>query len=95
MVKILNILHWILNIALFVLAIVLVLDNIQTVEFNVFGIYSFKLPLIAMAAIFLSLGIVIGFFISFFQKVGLKSEIGKLTKEIELLRKSSNHDSAQ
>ena len=95
MAKILNILHWVLNIALFVLAIVLVLDNIQSVEFNFFGIYRFKLPLIAMAAIFLSLGVVIGFFISFFQKTGLKSQISKLTKEVELLKKSSKHIDVQ
>ena len=87
--KFLNILHWILNIAIFVLAIVLVLDNIQSVEFNFFGIYRVKLPLIAMAAIFLSLGIVIGFFISLFQKINLKSQINKLVKENEILKKSS------
>ena len=93
--KILKILQWILYIAVFVLAVVLTLDNIQAVEFNFFGIYGFKLPLIAMAAVFLGLGVIIGFLLSMFQKIGLKAQIHKLTKEVEELKKSSINTAAR
>lgn len=81
--KIFSVLRWLLRIILLILLIVLVIDNIQTVKFNLFGIYSLQLPLIAIALIFLGLGILFGLVVSFIRTLELKAKINKLQKQID------------
>jgi len=88
--KIWKIFGIILNVILFILALVLVLDNIQPANFNFFGIYQFHLPLIVMLAIFLAIGILIGFLMCLLRRFELKSQLNSLKKEVEQLKKTSS-----
>lgn len=88
--KISQVLHWILRIAVFALILLLVLDNMQAVDFNLLGIYQIKLPLIAIILIVFVLGIILGFLFGMLRGFARKSEIKKLENEIKNL-KSKTH----
>lgn len=81
--KIVKILGWVLRIILLGLLIILIIDNLQTTTFNVFGIYSMTLPLIIITLIFLIIGIAIGLIISLFKTFELKAKINILEKELK------------
>lgn len=72
----------VLRVILFVLLLVLAINNMQSVEFNFLGIYTLKLPLIITIAIFTVLGMLVGMLLGFINNVGLKSQISKLKKQI-------------
>lgn len=84
-----NIIKWIIRIAIFVLVLVLVLNNMQRVQFNFYGIYSWTLPLIVLALIFFIIGIVIGLVYSFIRSFELRSRIKLLRKDLEEARTAS------
>ncbi len=74
------------RIILFILILVLAMNNFQTVEFNLLGIYALKLPLIILVALFLILGILLGVISSFVSKLELKQEIKQLNKQLNKLQ---------
>jgi len=84
--KPLKILNWILRIALFIIILVLVLDNMQTIDFNLFSIYHIKLPLIALVLIFFVIGVLLGLLFGMLRGFASKSDVRKLEKEIDSLR---------
>ncbi|HLX53759.1 MAG TPA: LapA family protein [Aquella sp.] len=84
--KLLKILSWILRIALFIIILVLVLDNMQTIDFNLFSIYHIKLPLIALLLIFFVIGVLLGLLFGILRGFASKSDVRRLEKEIASLR---------
>ena len=72
----------ILRVILFVLLLILAINNMQSVEFNFLGIYTLKLPLIITIAIFTILGLAVGLVLGFINNMGMKSQISKLKKQI-------------
>ena len=89
MYRIANILKWVFWFAVFILALVLILNNYQPVQFNFYGIYSWSLPLILMVFSALVIGIIIGLIYGFGRSLELKLRIRLLKKEIEALK---NHN---
>lgn len=65
------------------LILILVLNNMQKVEFNLYGIYIWNLPLIVILLIALILGAIIGFFLRLVKLTQLKLEIHNLKKQLE------------
>ena len=86
--SIIKICHWILRIALFMLVLILVINNIQTVEFNLYGIYYLKLPLIVLTLIFLFIGLITGILISSFKRLKLKAKISQLESDLHDIKKN-------
>lgn len=86
--SIIKIFHWILRIAIFILVLILVINNMQTVEFNLYGIYYLKLPLIVLSLIFLFIGLVTGILISAFKGLKLKAKISQLENDLHDIQKS-------
>lgn len=80
--KLLKYLNLAIRIILFILVLVLILDNIQIVTFNFFNVYHKTTPLIVLCLIFLILGFAIGYLISILQILELKSKIKKLTSQL-------------
>jgi uncharacterized integral membrane protein len=72
----------VIQIAVFVLLLVLAINNMQTVEFNFFSVYVLKLPLIITLAIFAIGGLLIGLLYGFVNNLALKSQINKLKKQL-------------
>lgn len=84
--KILKVLNWVLRIALFIIILVLVLDNMQSIDFNLFSIYHIKLPLIFLVLIFFVIGILLGLLFGILRGFASKSDLRKLEKEIDNLK---------
>jgi uncharacterized integral membrane protein len=84
--RLLKILNWSLRIGLFIIILVLVLDNMQTIDFNLFSIYHIKLPLIVLILIFFVAGVFLGLLFGILRGFASKSDIRKLEKEITNLR---------
>jgi uncharacterized integral membrane protein len=82
----LKVLNWILRIALFAIILVLVLDNMQTIDFNLFSIWHIKLPLIALLLIFFVIGVLLGLLFGILRGFASKSDVRRLEKEIDRLR---------
>jgi putative membrane protein len=73
-----NIVKWLFRILIFVLILILIIDNIQTVHFNILGIYFLQVPLIVLVLIFFALGVSIGLLMGFMNNMKLKSRIHQL-----------------
>lgn len=86
--SIIKIFHWVLRIAIFLLVLILVINNMQTVEFNIYGIYYLKLPLIVLTLIFLFIGLVTGILISGFKGLKLKAKISQLETDLHDIQKN-------
>lgn len=80
----------ILQVIIFVLLLVLAINNMQTVEFNFFSVYILKLPLIITLAIFAIGGLLIGLLYGFVNNLSLKSQISKLKKQIDKTEEKSS-----
>jgi uncharacterized integral membrane protein len=89
MYRIANILKWVFWFAVFILLLVLILNNSQPVQFNFYGIYSWSLPLILMVFGALIIGIIIGLIYGFGRSLELKLRIRLLKKDLEALK---NHN---
>lgn len=70
----------ILRVIVFIILLVLAINNMQSVEFNFLGIYTLKLPLIITLAIFALGGLMLGMLFGFMNNLNLKSQINKLKK---------------
>lgn len=84
--KPLKILNWIIRIVLFVIILVLVLENRQPADFNLFSIWHIQLPLIALVLIFFVIGMLLGLLFGILRGFASKSDVRKLEKEIDSLR---------
>ncbi|RTL12185.1 MAG: DUF1049 domain-containing protein [Neisseriaceae bacterium] len=88
--NIMKIFKIILQVIIFVLLLVLAINNMQTVEFNFFSVYILKLPLIITLAIFAIGGLLIGLLYGFVNNLSLKSQISKLKKQIDKTEEKSS-----
>lgn len=82
-----KIIRWIIRIVLFILVLVLILNNLQKVQFNFYGLYTWDLPLIALVAAFLLIGIIVGLIFGFMRSLELRSRIKLLKADLEEARK--------
>ena len=80
----------ILRVIVFIILLVLAINNMQSVEFNFLGIYTLKLPLIITLAIFALGGLMLGMLFGFMNNLNLKSQINKLKKQ--LTKQQEAHD---
>lgn len=80
--------RWIVRIVLFILVLVLVLNNMQRVQFNFYGIYTWNMPLIVLGIAFLIVGLLIGILLGFIKTLELRSRIKLLTKDLDSARKA-------
>ena len=80
----------ILRVIVFIILLVLAINNMQSVEFNFLGIYTLKLPLIITLAIFGLGGLLFGMLFGFMNNLNLKSQINKLKKQ--LTKQQETHD---
>ena len=71
------------KIIIFLLLLVLVLNNMQKVEFNLYGVYIWNLPLIVIIMMALILGLLIGFSLRIIKLAELKLQIHNLKKDLE------------
>lgn len=78
-----KILKLIINLVLFVLLLVLALDNKQVVTINFYDIYTFNLPLIIGIVMFVFIGFVIGILYNLTTIMRLKAQIFQLNRKIE------------
>jgi putative membrane protein len=90
--KPLNVLSWILRIVLFIIILVLVLENRQPTDFNLFGIYHLQLPLIALILIFFVIGILLGLLFGLLRGFASKADVRKLEKEVYSLKNTKTID---
>lgn len=72
----------VLRVIVFVILLVLAINNMQTVAFNFLGIYTLQLPLIITLAIFALGGLLIGMLFGFVNNLSLKNQINKLKKQL-------------
>ena len=80
----------ILRVIVFIILLVLAINNMQSVEFNFLGVYTLKLPLIISLAIFALGGLLFGMLFGFMNNLNLKSQINKLKKQ--LTKQQEAHD---
>lgn len=73
-----TIFKWLLRILIFVLILIIIIDNIQTVHFNLLGIYVLQLPLIILVLIFFACGVLCGLLMGLMNSIKLKSRIHQL-----------------
>ena len=92
MTRLLSILKWSFWFIIFILVLVLILNNWQPVQFNFYGIYSWTIPLIIMIFMAFVLGVLIGVIYGIGRTLELKFRIKLLKKDLEALQKT-NHKS--
>ena len=78
-----KIIRWVVRIVLFILVLVLIINNLQKVQFNFYGLYTWDLPLIALAAVFLLIGVIVGLIFGFMRSLELRSRIKLLRNDLE------------
>lgn len=72
----------IINIILFLLILVLCINNSQIVTINLYGVYTLNIPLILALAILATCGFIIGILFNVPRNIKAKSQISKLEKEL-------------
>lgn len=82
--KITNIIIWLLRIIVLIFLIIIAMNNLQLVEFNLLGLIIIKLPLFFSLLLFLVLGFLLGIFYAYFKTVPLKLENYRLTKKLQV-----------
>ena len=80
----------VLRVIVFIILLVLAINNMQAVAFNFLGIYTLQLPLIITLAIFALGGLLIGMLFGFVNNLSLKSQISKLKKQLAKQQESQN-----
>ncbi len=76
-------LRYFIRIVLFILLLVLVLDNLQTVQLSIFGTYIIRLPLIVLVLSFMVIGILIGLIFNLSGRIELKNKLNTLQKTLD------------
>lgn len=77
-----KILRTILKVIIFIILVVLAINNMQSVEFNFLGIYNAHLPLIIILAIFAGGGFLIGILWGLINNLVIKSQLSNLKKQL-------------
>lgn len=72
----------ILRVIVFIVLLVLAINNMQTVAFNFLGIYTLQLPLIITLAIFALGGLLIGILFGLVNNLQLKNQVSRLKKQL-------------
>lgn len=83
-----KIFRWIIRIVIFVLVLVLVLDNRHNVQFSFYNIYTVNTPLIVLCFIFLLVGFIVGIIYSFLRSFKLRSRVKLLQKNLDNMHKT-------
>lgn len=78
-----KIVRLIFNLLIFILLLVLSLDNMQSVTINIYGLYTFKLPLIIAMVIFMFLGIIVGIVFNIASNIKLRTQIYQLKRKLD------------
>lgn len=78
----------IVNLLIFILLLVLALDNIQTVTINLYSLYTFQVPLIIAMVIFILMGVIIGILFNLGTNLKLRTQIYSLKRKLEKDEKS-------
>lgn len=73
----------IINLIIFILLLVLALDNKQVITINFYDIYTFNVPLIIGIVIFVFLGFIIGIVYNLTNIMKLKAQVFQLNRKIE------------
>ncbi|TXI93910.1 MAG: DUF1049 domain-containing protein [Neisseriales bacterium] len=71
----------IFRVLVFVILLILAINNMQPSEFNFLGIYILRLPLIVTLGIFSFAGVFIGMIFGYSERIKLKNELKKVRKE--------------
>ena len=77
-----KIITWGIRIIIFVLLLVILLNNMQEIQFNFYGIYFWHLPLIVFGLIALAIGLVCGLSVGLMRTFKLKSQIRVLQESM-------------
>ena len=85
--KVAKIIRWIVRIIIFILVLLLIINNLHKVPFNFYGIYNGELPLIVLIISSVIIGFVVGITYGFINSLELRSRIKLLRKDLEELRK--------
>lgn len=88
-----KIVRLVVNLLIFILLLVLALDNIQTVTINLYNLYTFQIPLIIAMVIFVILGMIIGILFSLGSNLKLRTQIYNLKRKLEKEQNSSKNKS--
>lgn len=88
-----NILTWVFRLIILAFTLVLVLNNMQKVDLNLFNVYHINAPLILILFIFFIIGTVVGFIINMFRGFASRSSVKNIEAELNQLRKIIKHDS--
>lgn len=88
-----KIVRLVVNLLIFILLLVLALDNIQTVTINLYNLYTFQIPLIIAMVIFVILGMIIGILFSLGSNLKLRTQIYNLKRKLEKEQNSSTNKS--
>jgi putative membrane protein len=83
---------WIIRLIILVLLLVLVLNNMQKVDLNIFSIYHIQTPLIIVVLTVFIVGVLTGFLINLLRGFASKTSVKELEKEISRLSKLVKHD---
>ena len=89
MSRFLKIVKWLVRIAILILVLVLVLNNMQHVEFNFYGIYTWNMPLIVLALIFLVIGLLIGLIYGLIRSIEYRTRIKLLRNDLAEAKKAN------
>lgn len=81
--------RWIIRVILFILILVLVLNNKHNVQFNLYNIYTWNVPLIVLCFIFLLIGLCIGVIYGLLRSLELKTRIKLLQRDLDNARKTT------
>jgi len=81
-----TLLRWIFRIIVLAIVLVLVLNNMQSVDLNLFSIYHVQTPLIVLILVFFVIGLIAGFIINMFRGFASRSSVRDLEKEINRLK---------
>lgn len=74
MKKLIRLFTWLLQLAILLLLVLFMKDNMQVATLNIFNVYIFTLPLIILLLITLTIGMLFGGLISLFYKFKSKNQ---------------------
>lgn len=85
--------RWIFRLLILAIVLVLVLNNMQQVDLNLFSIYHLKTPLIVLLLVFFVIGLIAGFILNMLRGFASRSSVRDLEKEINRLKGIVTRDS--
>lgn len=84
----------IFNLLIFILLLVLALNNMQNITLDFYGIHTFNMPLIIALVVFISIGFIIGILTNLAMNLKLKAQLHQLNRKLSKQNEkesSTNH----